>query len=111
VIHGGDLVQTWLVTGEVRPYNMVNGSFKAVSPAKSVFAGGPGAWEVVMRESYIDENDGGVQGGKFWRLTPMVNWYMSDQLRLETAYGYSALDRFGTVGHTHFFQMRLQIWI
>jgi phosphate-selective porin OprO/OprP len=111
LLHGGDLVQTWLATGEIRPYNMVNGCFKAVAPAKSVFNGGPGAWEIVMRESYIDLNDSPVQGGKFWRITPMVNWYLSDQLRLETAYGYGTLDRFGVNGATHFFQLRLQIWI
>ena len=111
VMHGGDLVQTWVITGETRPYNMVNGSFKTISPAKSFLDGGPGAWEAVLRESYIDLNGGTVQGGKFWRITPMVNWYISDQLRLEAAYGYGTLDRFGTQGHTHFFQLRLQIWI
>src|SRR5262249_4512703 len=63
---GGDVVATWLVTGEVRDYNMVGGSFRQISPKRSVFQGGPGAWEIVMRESYIDLNDGVVQGGKFW---------------------------------------------
>jgi phosphate-selective porin OprO/OprP len=111
LMHGGDLVQTWIATGEVRPYNLVNGSFKTVAPAKSFFQGGPGAWEFVLRESYIDYNDGLVQGGKFWRITPMVNWYLSDQLRLETVYGYGKLDRYGLNGGTHFFQLRLQLWI
>ena len=39
----------------------------------------------------------------------MVNWYLSDQLRLEFAYGYGALDRFTVRGATHFFQTRLQV--
>jgi phosphate-selective porin OprO/OprP len=38
----------------------------------------------------------------------MVNWHLSDNLRLELAYGYGALDRFDLSGHTHFFQSRLQ---
>ena len=50
-------------------------------------------------------------GGTFWRFTPMVNWYLSDHLRLETAYGYGSLDRFGVVGKTQFFQTRLQLQI
>ncbi len=111
LIHGGDIVATWLVTGETRAYNVVNGSFKEISPKRSFFKGGPGAVELVLRQSYIDLDDKEVKGGRLWRITPMVNWYLSDELRLETAYGYGTLDRFNTTGHTHFFQVRLQIWI
>jgi hypothetical protein len=39
----------------------------------------------------------------------MVNWHMSANLRLEFVYGYSSLDRFGTVGKTQYFQSRLQL--
>ena len=39
----------------------------------------------------------------------MVNWHMSNNMRLEFVYGYSSLDRFGVVGKTHFFQTRLQL--
>jgi phosphate-selective porin OprO/OprP len=39
----------------------------------------------------------------------MVNWYMSDQVRLELNYGYGSLDRFNLVGKTQFFQSRLQL--
>jgi phosphate-selective porin OprO/OprP len=53
-------------------------------------------------------NDGPIRGGKFWRITPMVNWHMSDNVRLEFVYGYSALDRFDLVGKTHYFQSRFQ---
>ena len=106
--HAGDLVATWLVTGETRGYNARGGYFDAVSPDRTVFAGGPGAWEVVLHLSYIDLDDRGVEGGKLWRLTPMVNWHLSDNVRLELVYGYSSLDRFGLEGRTQFFQSRLQ---
>jgi len=109
LFHGGDIVATWLITGETRAYNTVGGYFKAVSPAKTVFEGGPGAWEVVLRFSYIDLDSGTLAGGKFWRVTPMVNWHLSDQVRLEFTYGYGALERFGLTGGTHFFQSRLQM--
>jgi phosphate-selective porin OprO and OprP len=111
LFHGGDVVVTWLITGETRAYNTVGGYFKAVSPAKTVFEGGWGAWEAVLRLSYIDLDSGKISGGKFWRITPMVNWHLSDQLRLEFAYGYGTLDRFQRTGITHFFQSRLQIQI
>lgn len=111
VFHGGDIVTTWLITGETRTYNTVGGFFKQVSPNRTVFEGGPGAWEAVLRFSYIDLDDAAITGGKFWRITPMVNWYLSDQLRLELAYGYGKLYRFDLTGGTHFFQSRIQIWL
>jgi len=80
-----------------------------VSPNKTVFDGGPGAWEAVLHVSYIDLDSGMFHGGKFWRGTPMVNWYMSDNVRLEFVYGYGELDRFGVTGGTQFFQSRIQL--
>jgi phosphate-selective porin OprO/OprP len=108
VFHGGDAVASWLITGETRKYNKTGGYFVAVSPKRTVFEGGPGAFEALLRLSYVDLDDGPIHGGRFWRLTPMVNWYLSDHLRLELAYGVGQLDRFGTTGTTQFFQSRLQ---
>jgi phosphate-selective porin OprO/OprP len=108
LFHGGDAVASWLITGERRKYNTAGGYFLAVSPRRTVVEGGPGAWEVLVRLSYIDLDDGAIHGGRFWRLTPMLNWYLTDHLRLELAYGVGQLDRFGLVGTTQFFQTRLQ---
>jgi len=107
--HGGEAVVSWLPTGETRTYNTRGGFFNAVSPAKTVFEGGPGAWEAVLRVSYIDLDGGNLSGGRFWRVTPMVNWHLSDNLRLELAYGYGELNRFDLTGGTQFFQSRLQL--
>ncbi len=107
--HGGDFVGTWLITGETRPYNTINGCFKDIAPKRTVFAGGPGAWELVFRYSYSDLNSKNVRGGTFGRITPMVNWYFSENMRLEMAYGYGELDRFNLKGSTQFFQTRLQL--
>ena len=107
--HGGEVVATWLITGETRTYNTVGGFFRAVSPARPVFQGGPGAWELVFRVSNIDLDSRNLRGGRFQRLTPMVNWYLSDNVRLEIAYGYGRLERFDVTGHTQFFQSRLQL--
>jgi len=108
LFHGGDAVVSFMITGETRKYNTVGGYFLAVSPHRTVFEGGPGALEAVLRLSYIDLDDGPIRGGRFWRLTPMVNWYLSDHLRLELAYGVGQLDRFGLIGTTQFLQSRLQ---
>jgi phosphate-selective porin OprO/OprP len=108
LFHGGDVVASYLITGETRRYNTAGGYFLAVSPRRTVFEGGPGAWEALLRISYVDLDDQQVHGGRFWRLTPMVNWYLSDSLRLELAYGIGQLDRFGTAGTTQFLQTRLQ---
>lgn len=106
--HGGEVFGTWLITGEVRTYNTRGGYFNQISPKRPVFSGGPGAWEIVGHFSTVDFDSRDLSGGKFWRFTPMVNWYLSDNLRLEGAYGYGSLDRFGVVGKTHFLQFRIQ---
>lgn len=106
--HGGDLVVSWNITGETRPYNAPGAFFEAVSPDRTVFSGGPGAWEAVLHFSYTDLDASGFTGGKYWRVTPMVNWHLSDNLRLEAIYGYGQLGRFGLEGGTHFFQTRFQ---
>ncbi len=38
----------------------------------------------------------------------MVNWYLTDYLRLVATYGIGRLDRFNLKGTTQFFQTRLQ---
>ncbi len=98
----------WIVTGETRPYNRSNAHFDRVSPARTPFSGGPGAWELVFRVSYSDLDDAAIDGGRFWRLTPLVNWHMSDNVRLELTYDWGMLDRFGLRGSTQFFGTRIQ---
>src|SRR6266481_3928707 len=109
VFRGGEVVATWIVTGESRAYNTVGGYFTAVSPANPVLNGGPGAWEIVGRYSNTDLNGGTISGGKFWRFTPGVNWYLSKSVRLSIEYGYGQLQRFNLNGRTQFFQSRLQL--
>ena len=106
--YGGQFVVSWLPTGETRPYNIAGNYFKAVSPKKTVIQGGPGAWETVLSVTYTNLTNSTVQGGDFWRVTPMINWYLTDNLRLEFAYGYGSLDRLGVLGRTMFFQSRMQ---
>jgi phosphate-selective porin OprO and OprP len=107
--HGGEIFAAYTITGEIRPYNTKGAFFDRISPNSSVFDGGRGAWEAVLRYSYADLDSGTIHGGKFWRITPVLNWHMSDNVRLEIGYGYGVLDRFNVKGATQFFQTRLQL--
>lgn len=106
---GGEAFVSWLITGETRPYKPAGGYFLAVSPSRPFFGGGPGAVEAVLRYSYADLDAGTLRGGKFQRWTPMINWHLTDFMRLEFAYGYGKLDRFDLSGTTRFFQVRVQL--
>jgi phosphate-selective porin OprO/OprP len=107
--HGGEAVVTWNTTGEVRTYNTVGNYFRGIAPLKTVIQGGSGGFETVLKVSYSNLTNGAIQGGTLWRVTPMLNWYMSDNLRLEFAYGYGVLKRFGLLGRTQFYQARMQL--
>lgn len=109
LFHGGEVLAAYLLTGEVRDYNRKAATFEAISPERSFFKGGPGAWELVLRYSYVDLDDQSIDGGKFQRITPMINWHLSDNARMEFVYGYSRLDRFNVTGYTQFLQARLQL--
>ena len=106
--HGGEVFVSYLLTGETKPYNLRGAYFERTSPARTVFEGGPGAWELVLRMSYADLDAQDIHGGRFWRITPMVNWHLSDNIRLEFVTGYGVLDRFDRTGSTVFFQSRIQ---
>jgi phosphate-selective porin OprO/OprP len=108
---GGDIALTYIFTGESRPYNTVGSIYGFIPVNKSIFKGGSGAWEAVFRVSTLDLDSGNIHGGKFWRVTPMVNWYPSNNIRLAFVYGYGVLDRFNLQGATQFFQTRLQLAI
>ena len=109
VFFGGEVVASYMITGESRPYNTATGILGFVPVNRPVFEGGPGAWEVLVRASTLELNGGTIHGGKFWRITPMVNWYLSKDVRFDFAYGYGVLDRYNLKGATHFFQSRLQL--
>ena len=106
---GGDVFASYMLTGEERPYTKVSSIYGLVPVKRPVFGGGPGAWEVLVRFSSLDLTEGTLTGGKFWRITPMVNWYLSKDVRLELVYGYGVLDRFNLKGATQFFQARIQL--
>jgi phosphate-selective porin len=100
---------SYLLTGEVRPYNRSSGLFGKVVPLHPFnFHGEWGAWEIAARFSEVDLNDAEVQGGQFERTSLGVNWHLTEQWRWSFNYGYTDFNRNGTTGHAQFFQTRVQ---
>ena len=108
---GGDFFISYFFTGAVRPYHPAQGIFAFVPVKKSLFKGGLGEIEGVIRASTFNLNSGAIKGGQMWRITPMVNWYMSKIVRMEFTYGYGILDRYNLKGHVQFFETRLQFTV
>jgi phosphate-selective porin OprO/OprP len=104
---GGGVTATYVLTGETRGYTTRGGTMGFLNPRRSVFEGGIGAIEAVLTFTYTDTDSGSVQGGRLWRISPILGWYLSDNLRWTVGYGYGELDRFGKTGATHFYQSRL----
>jgi phosphate-selective porin OprO/OprP len=104
------VMATYALTGETRPYEHETGAFGMIRPSApfSFKHGGCGAWEVGARYSKIDLTSGTVNGGVFDRWSGALSWYPTAQFRFEFNYGYGRLDRAGLVGHTNFYQLRLQ---
>lgn len=108
---GGDVVVSYFFTNNIRPYTTKGSIYGFVPVKKSVFKGGWGEWEGVLHLSTYNLNDRSIKGGSFWKMTSMVNWYMSRIIRMEFVYGYGVLDRYNIKGGVHFFQSRIQFTV
>ena len=76
----------WFLTNDTRPYTFKGAKFKAVNPKSIIGKGGIGAWEVALRYSTIDLNDGGITGGEMDNLTLGLNWFPTAGLRVSANY-------------------------
>ena len=109
--YGGDIVLSYFFTRTSRPYNTTGSIYGFIPVKKSVFKGGLGELEGVLRYSTFDLNDKSIKGGQFWKITSIVNWYMSKVVRLEFIYGYGVLDRLEKQGAVNFFESRIQFTV
>ncbi len=105
---GANVYASYILTGEAWPWLSDRSVFTFVKPNKSFFDRGLGAIELLCQLSIYNLNDGLFPGGQFWKITPMINWYLNYNFRVEFVYGYGVLDRFNLKGATQFFQTRFQ---
>src|SRR5262249_11382257 len=95
---GGYVTVSYFLTGETRTYDRTlgrEGTFYVERPFTNAFAkrsedGGTtfgwGAWEVAARYSYVNLNDGPIQGGIFSGVTLGLNWYLNSNLKVQFQY-------------------------
>ena len=102
----------WL-TGEHRVYDKGEGVFSRVKPHQNFNArGGPGAWEIALRYSTLDFDDGSVTGGELDDITVGLNWHLNPNTRVQMNYVRAYLDdRDGLVGEesVNIYQWRFQV--
>jgi phosphate-selective porin OprO/OprP len=102
---------SYFLTGEHRKYKKSSGAFDRIKPKKNFGKkGGPGAWEVAARYSYVDLTDAGIDGGELKDITVGLNWYLNPNARVMWNYVQAKLDGPGAAdGDADLFVMRLQI--
>ena len=108
---------SYFITGEHRNYNRSLGVFTGVEP-QPVFhpmKGDWGAWELAFRHSYVDLNNGIIEGGKESNFTAGLNWIHNRNARVMFNYIHAYVkDRASPSienGRAHIFQIRFQlIW-
>jgi phosphate-selective porin OprO/OprP len=113
---GGYCYVSYFLTGEHRPYNLITGTFARVRPEANFDCrqGTWGAWELGLRYSYIDLNDGMIRGGKEHNVTVGLNWYLHPKIRVMMNYvraevGDREVSPAVDNGSGDIFQMRFQI--
>jgi phosphate-selective porin OprO/OprP len=84
----------------MRKYSRRNGTFGPVPVSRSVYQGGPGAWEVTARYSSINLNDGLVEGGEMDILSLGFNWWLTLTFGVNLNYRYIVLDRYSVRGRS-----------
>jgi len=109
---GGDVTISYFFTKTSRPYTTDGGNiFGFTDIKKSVYKKGWGELEGVLHLSYFELNDATIKGGSMWRITPMLNWHLSKNIRLEFVYGIGTLNRYDIKGVVQFFESRIQLMI
>jgi len=104
---------SWFLTGESRPYSAAEGAPTRLRP-KHPFSlreetKGWGAWEVALRYSALDLNDGPVRGGEMEDWTFALNWYLNSNTRIMLNYILAHPENDLNDGDVEILQTRFQV--
>ena len=82
---GGYVQLSWVLTGEVHPYDDQRGTFRRVVPYRDGAVGHPslGAWEIAGALARIDLNNGNITGGTANSAILGVNRYLSRYVKFQ----------------------------
>ncbi len=120
------LQTSYLLTGENRSYKNASGAFGGITPNRNFKLHGEnrgwGAWEVALRYSTIDLNDGRnsildrafernnqIHGGEEDNVTVGLNWYLNPNTRIMWNYVHANIDSDVYDGDLNIFQTRFQL--
>jgi len=95
---------SYFLTDDSRPYSNSNGAFDTLTPSSP-----SGAWEVAVRLSNLDLNDGGIAGGKADTMTFGLNYYMNRNIRITGNYIMADSDSAAGDDDPEALQLRLRI--
>lgn len=104
---------SWFLTGEHRPYAASEGVVTRLRPKRPFSLRdedrGWGAWEVALRYSWLDLNDGPVRGGEMTDWTLALNWYVNANTRIMLNYIIAEPENDLYDGEVEIFQTRFQV--
>ena len=100
---------SWFLTGESRPYNRTDGCFGRVIPKHPIKQGGWGAWEITGRYSFVDLDDGVVDGGRLRMMMAGLNWYPHSHVKWRFNYGFGRVSERDPDGNLNVFQTRVEV--
>ncbi len=104
---------SYFLTGESRAYKRSAGAFGRMKPKRNFSLSGanrgPGAWEVGLRYSHLDLNDGVIRGGEQDDITLGLNWYLNPNVRIMWNYVHAEVDDALADGDLDIFQTRFQV--
>jgi len=107
VFDGYYVSASWVLTGEMRPYNKKNGLFRPIPISRTVYQNGKGAWELAARYSDIDLTDGLVEGGDMQIASLGLNWWLTPFFSLGVNYRYIWNTQEGLEGTSSGFMTRI----
>jgi phosphate-selective porin OprO/OprP len=90
--NGGYIEVLYFLTGEHQEYDRHDGVFGRVIPRfdyhirKEEEYCGTGAWQVGVRFSYLNANDGAIHGGDVYDWTVGLNWFLNPNMKLQLNY-------------------------